>query len=74
MMFERRCPRDIKPDDILIIWNRYGKNDEYARQFEAAGATVLIAENGYIGSDREETALRPGPVLAQRRRHVACWR
>src|SRR4051812_5251481 len=45
------CPRDIKPDDSLIIWSRYGQKDEYARQFEAAGAKVLIAENGYIGSD-----------------------
>ena len=46
-------PRDIKPDDMLVIWNRYGQKDEYARQFEAAGAKVLIAENGYVGSDKD---------------------
>src|SRR4029450_5791285 len=44
---------DIRPDDVLCIWNRYGTNHEYAKQFEEAGATVLVAENGYIGCDAE---------------------
>lgn len=35
--------------DLLLIWNRYGGFAEIADRFEAAGATVLIAENGYLG-------------------------
>lgn len=38
-------------DDVLIIWNRYGHFDAVARQFEAVGAAVIVAENGYIGAD-----------------------
>ncbi len=37
--------------DVLLIWNRYGSFDCVARQFEKAGATVLVAENGYYGRD-----------------------
>lgn len=35
--------------DVLVCWNRTGGNDERARQFEAAGATVVIVENGFLG-------------------------
>lgn len=45
-----------KPDDVLVIWNRYGRFDAAARRFEAAGARVIVAENGYLGKDwRGET-------------------
>lgn len=37
------------PEDILIIWNRYGRFDAEAKRFELAGARVLVAENGYLG-------------------------
>lgn len=30
------------------MWNRYGKYDDAARRFEAAGARVLVAENAYV--------------------------
>lgn len=39
------------PGDCLVIWNRYGRYDNVARKFEAAGAWVLVVENGYIGKD-----------------------
>lgn len=40
---------DPRPGDVLVLWNRYGGYHEVARQWERAGARVLIAENGYIG-------------------------
>lgn len=42
---------DIRASDVLVIWNRYDCWDRLARQFEAVGATVLVAENGYMGVD-----------------------
>lgn len=38
-----------EPDDVLLIWNRYGDKHDIANRFEAAGAKVLVAENGYLG-------------------------
>jgi hypothetical protein len=40
-----------KPTDLLIIWNRFGVADDAAKAFERVGATVLVAENGYMGND-----------------------
>ncbi|MCC6489158.1 MAG: hypothetical protein IT364_16785 [Candidatus Hydrogenedentes bacterium] len=40
-----------KSDDLLVIWNRYGANEQMADAWEAHGGTVLVAENGYIGGD-----------------------
>ena len=37
------------PDDVLVIWQRYGYYDEEAKRYEAAGARVLVAKNGYLG-------------------------
>jgi len=39
------------PDDVLVIWNRYGHGDTMAREFEAVGAKVIVVENGYLGKD-----------------------
>jgi hypothetical protein len=39
----------IKPGDVLLIWNRYDATERIADKFEAAGGTVLVAENGYLG-------------------------
>ena len=38
-----------EPDDVLVIWNRYGYGDDRARQFERAKARVVVVENGYMG-------------------------
>lgn len=32
----------------MVTWNRYGENEYLADRFEAAGGTVIVAENGYI--------------------------
>lgn len=37
------------PGDVLLIWNRYGDLDVWARRFEAAGAQVVVTENGWLG-------------------------
>lgn len=37
--------------DVLIIWNRYGRYAEAASRYDAAGAPVIVAENGYLGRD-----------------------
>lgn len=34
--------------DVVVMWNRYSGNDEIGSRFEAAGASVLVAENGYL--------------------------
>jgi hypothetical protein len=37
------------PSDILLLWNRPPAREAEARRFEAAGARVLVIENGYLG-------------------------
>lgn len=37
--------------DVLVIWNRYGQFAAEAERFAAAGAHVLVAENGYLGRE-----------------------
>lgn len=39
------------PGDVLVVWNRFSVYEAVARRYEAAGATVLVTENGYIGVD-----------------------
>lgn len=39
------------PDDVLVIWNKYGGYLEHANHFEAHGATVIVAENCPLGND-----------------------
>ncbi len=39
------------PDDLLVTWNRYGASDAMAHAVEAAGGTVIVVENGYLGRD-----------------------
>lgn len=43
--------RDPVKGDILVIWNRYGRFNSRACAYERRGATVLVAENGYLGRD-----------------------
>lgn len=40
-----------KPGDALLIWNRYDYGHELAKRYEQVGATVYVAENGYLGKD-----------------------
>lgn len=46
-------PHQVAPGDVLVIWNRYWNWHQQALAFEAAGGTVLVAENGYIGRDAQ---------------------
>lgn len=38
--------------DVLLLWNRNRPHEQIAQRYEAAGATVLISENGYLGKTR----------------------
>jgi hypothetical protein len=38
----------IMPGDVLVLWNRYASFDNLAKQFEARGNAVIVAENGYL--------------------------
>ncbi len=42
-----------EPSDVLLLWNRSPHHDIYAKRYEAVGAKVIVAENGYIGSDSD---------------------
>lgn len=42
------------PEDVLVIWNRYGSLEILADKWEAQGARVIVAENGYIGKDTDD--------------------
>jgi hypothetical protein len=43
--------RPSSRDDLLVIWNRYGRFESLADDWELDGGSVLVAENGYIGKD-----------------------
>lgn len=47
-------PVAARPGDVLLIWNRYWDNDRLATEFERQGGTVLVAENGYLGMNRDD--------------------
>lgn len=38
-------------DGALIVWNRSRHQEQTIRQWEAKGARVIVAENGYLGAD-----------------------
>lgn len=63
-----KTPRRISPNDVLVIWNRYQATDQVANRFEVNGATVLVTENGWIGSDRHR---RPYYALARQHHNGA---
>ncbi|HEY5410182.1 MAG TPA: hypothetical protein VIJ94_05580 [Caulobacteraceae bacterium] len=42
--------RHPDPGDILLLWNRRQQECQYATHYEKAGATVIVAENGYLSS------------------------
>lgn len=44
--------RDPRPGDVLVIWNRYA--NDTARNFERAKATVLVAENAWVGPEAKD--------------------
>lgn len=50
--FTEQC-HDPVPGDVIVIWNRYGEYETIANRWEAKGASVIVAENGYIGVDKD---------------------
>lgn len=46
------------PHDVLVLWNRMPAWERVAAVYERAGARVLVAENGYLGTDMFALALR----------------
>ena len=42
---------DPKPGDLLVTWNLIGAMQGEAARFRQAGATVIVAENGYLGAE-----------------------
>lgn len=46
-----RPSRSPSASDVLLLWNRRRCDEPFAAQYERAGASVIIAENGYLGSD-----------------------
>ena len=39
--------------DLLLVWNLSQPNEAQALDWESAGGTVLVCENGYIGKDEQ---------------------
>lgn len=45
----RGAVSSVESGDVVCMWNRYSENHEIACRVEKAGATVIVAENGYLG-------------------------
>jgi len=48
---QTEVPAQWRESDVLVVWNRYGSWHAHACAAERAGATVLVAENGYLGRE-----------------------
>lgn len=44
-------------DEVLLVWNRSVDRERTILDYEKAGATVLVAENGFIGTDENQHRL-----------------
>jgi hypothetical protein len=42
------------PDDLIVCWNRYARDEGIIRRYEAVGADVFITENAWLGSENKE--------------------
>lgn len=49
-----RPQENPRPGDVLVLWNRYNRDEAIARRYEAAGAYVLITENAWLGPESKE--------------------
>lgn len=47
---ELGLPSDARTGDMLVTWNRIGSGDVMAKQFQASGLPVLVAENAAWGN------------------------
>lgn len=56
-MVSMKEPRQVRPGDVMVLWNRGGTNETYADCFEQGSGTTIIVENGYIGRDKDNNQL-----------------
>jgi hypothetical protein len=49
---DREPRQPVRAGDLMVTWNRKPASERTAARFEAAGGTVLVAENGYVGVDK----------------------
>lgn len=45
---------DPSPGDVLVIWNRYYRDEARARHFERNGGTVIVTENAWLGPEEKD--------------------
>lgn len=50
----QRSISKIKPDDVLVIWNRGAQFQYEAKRHEMAGSRIVVAENGYTDAVDED--------------------
>lgn len=43
--------------DVLVLWNRYARDEQRARQYEAVGGVILVAENAWLGPEDKDRHL-----------------
>ncbi len=41
--------RKPSPGDVLVIWNRYPRDEQFCGSYEQAGGQIVVVENGYFG-------------------------
>jgi hypothetical protein len=39
------------PGDVLVLWNRYFRDEVWARKYEDVGGKVLVTENAWLGPE-----------------------
>lgn len=44
-------PQKLNNFDVVVMWNRWNENEKLADKLESQGGNVIIAENGYLGTD-----------------------
>ena len=46
-----------KKGNVLVLWNRYARDEQIARAYEKAGGHVLITENAWLGPEEKDKHL-----------------
>ena len=54
IMTGRITDAKVKPKDILITWNAYGRFGEARKLADKLKIRTFVAENGYLGKDRRD--------------------
>lgn len=63
-----RAPEPTR-GDLIVVWNRQSATKDVVDRYEAAGARVIVAENGYIGSKEKGDLF----ALARTQHNGAGW-